>query len=127
MSGKAFEDSSKCGGLSFSDWLWALFIYFLALIVFPGLLYIFLVYYTPIVVFLPILFFLVKCWSQVAAGVRAYWKGVSEPWRLILVVTPLGWIVLTWVFVKHAWCVPIAAIPRLARSDAVKVCYRLQP
>ena len=109
MSGKAFKDSSCGHKLRFVDWLVYLGWYFLFSIGFPGLLS--AVYYiAPIVVFLPILFFLFKCRSQVAAGIRAYLKGISGPWRLILLFTPLGWIVLLGVFVKCAWCVPVATI-----------------
>ena len=106
VSRKAFKDSSCLYNSSFLGWLVYLFWYFLYSIGFPGLLT--GVYFVaPIVVFLPILFFLFKSQSQVVAGIRAYLKGVPEPWRRILFFTPLGWIVLLGVFVKCAWCVPI--------------------
>ena len=109
MSRKAFKDSSCVYKFSFVDWLVYLCWYFVYSVGFPGLLSSFY-YVAPIVVFLPILFFLFKCRSQVAAGIRAYLKGTSGPWRLILLFTPLGWIVLLGVFVKCAWCVSVATI-----------------
>ena len=60
-------------------------------------------------IFLPILFFLVKSWDRVVVGILAYWEGVSEPWRLFC--TPWGWLIITWMHVKCAWCVPPAVIP----------------
>ena len=109
VSRKAFNKSS-CSHTTFADWLMYLLFYVFTFITSPGFLYGFLPPYTPTLVFLPILFFLVKCRSQVAAGVRAFLKGASEPWRLILFFTPLGWIVLICVFIKCAWCVPVATI-----------------
>ena len=113
MSGKAFKDSPCHGSRSFVSWLTVLLLYFLYFFMFPGFLSGFL-FVAPLVIFLPILFFLVffsvRCWSQVVAGVQAYFKGVSGPWRLILCFTPLGWIILSGVFVKCAWCVPVATI-----------------
>ena len=113
MSGTAFKDSSCNRHRGFVDWLTDLLSYFLHLFILPGFLS-GVVHLAPLVVFLPILsffvFFLVRCWSQVVAGVRAYFKGVSGPWRLILFFTPLGWIVLSGVFIKCAWYVPVATI-----------------
>ena len=128
ISGKAFKDSSCSYDSSFVDWLVYLCWYILYSIGFPGLqsglstqsspnvalryglFFTPALFVIPTLFFLPILFFLFKCRSQVAAGIRAYLKGVSGPWRLVLFLTPLGWIVLLGVFVKCAWCVPVGMI-----------------
>ena len=123
MSTNAFVGSSCYGGMSFKYWFESTVFALRSSIEAPGLLGL-LYGRISALIFLPIPFFLVKSWDRVLVGILAYWEGVPEPWRLFR--TPWGWLAITGMYVKCAWCVPIVAVLRLARSDAAKVCYRPQ-
>ena len=123
MSADAFVGSSCYGGMSFKFWFGVTMSTLPAPIEYPGLLGIHFGKISALIL-LPIPFFLVKSWDQVVAGILAYWEGVPEPWRLFC--TPWGWLVITGMYVKCAWCVPVVAVLRLAGSDTVKVCYQPQ-
>ena len=107
MSTNAFVGSSCFRAMSFKTWFEDIISALSASIETPGLLGIMYGRISALF-FLPIPFFLVKSWDQVVAGILAYWKGVPEPWRLFC--TPWGWLVITGMHVKCAWCVPIVAV-----------------
>ena len=124
MSRKAFKDSSCSDDFNFGPWLWDTMLNLPASIVSPGFIGDHFGNSSELI-FLPIPFFLVKSWGQMVVCILADWEGVSEPWRLFC--TPWGWLIITWMHVKCAWCVLIVVTLWLARSDTVKVCYRPQP
>ena len=124
MSRTAFTDSPCSDDFSFGGWLMDTMFTLPTSIESPGFMGDIFGKISALI-FLPILCFLVKSWDQVAVGILAYWEGVSEPSRLFC--TPWGWLFITWMYVKCAWCALIAVILWLARSDAIKVCYRPQP
>ena len=102
-----FKDGSCWYHSSFEEWFMDGISTLLASVGSPGLLGIYFGQISALVL-LPIPFFLVKSRDQVVVCIIAYWEGVPEPWRLFR--TPWGWLVITWVYAKCIWYVPIVVV-----------------